>query len=115
MRQTIKEKTGIISKPWQVSVMLDIVYTNKNVVMSAGTGSGKSLPYQLIFLINIDAIVLVILPKIALMSNQVCSTIYPTIMLEIYILISSQYNSIRRLGISAVALTAKTTRDDPSV
>lgn len=51
--------------------MLDTVYEKKDVVVSAGTGSGKNLPYQLIFLIKKEAIVLVVSPTIALMSDQV--------------------------------------------
>ena len=51
--------------------MLDTVYEKKDVVVSAGTGSGKSLPYQLIFLIKKENIVLVVSPTIALMSDQV--------------------------------------------
>ena len=77
VRRIIREKTGIVPKSWQISVMLDVVYTRKDVVVSAGTGSGKSLPYQLIPFIKEDAIVLVILPTIALMYDQVCITICP--------------------------------------
>ena len=77
VRRTITEKTGIVPKPWQVSVMLDAVYTQKDVVVLAGTGSGRSLPYQFIPFIKENAIVLVILPTIALMNDQVRSTICP--------------------------------------
>ena len=75
VRWTIKEKTGITAKPWQVSVMLDVVYAQKDIIVSAGTGSDKSLPYQLIPLIKTNAIVLVISPTIALMCDQVCFTV----------------------------------------
>ena len=51
------QNTGMTPKPWQVNVMLDAVYTQKNVDASAGTGSGKSLPYQLIPLVKANAIV----------------------------------------------------------
>ena len=73
-RRTIKQCIGIIPKSWQVAVMIDIIYTRKDVVVSARTGSGKSLPYQLIPLIKADAIVLVISPTIVLMSDQVSFT-----------------------------------------
>ena len=43
--QTIKEYTKFMLKPWQVSVMSNIVYEHKDVVVSASTDSGKSLPY----------------------------------------------------------------------
>ena len=75
-QRIITEKTSMTPKPWQISVMIDAVYTLKDVVVSAGTGSGKSLPYQLIPLIKENAIVLVILPTIALMNDQVRYTIY---------------------------------------
>ncbi len=52
--------------------MIDTVYKKKDVVISAGIGSGKSLPYQLIPLIKEGAIVLVVSPTIALMTDQVC-------------------------------------------
>ncbi len=58
-----------MSKPWQVTAMIDTVYKKKDVVLSAGTGSGKSLPYQLISLIKEKAIVLVVLPTITLMTD----------------------------------------------
>ena len=54
--------------------MFDIVNAQKDVVVLAGTGSGKSLLYQLIPLIKTNAIVLVVLPTIALMCDQVDST-----------------------------------------
>ena len=69
--------------------MGDIIYEKKNVVVSAGTGSGKSLLYQLLSLIKKDVIVLVILPTIALMADQ-CQLLLDS-------------------NIATVALTAKTT------
>lgn len=68
----IKNKLDIIPKPWQVNVIVDTIYDKKNVVISASTGSGKSLPYQLIPLIKEGAIVLVVFPTITLMNDQVC-------------------------------------------
>ncbi len=41
----IKEKVDIMPKPWQVNAMIDTVYKKKDVVILAGTGSGKSLSY----------------------------------------------------------------------
>lgn len=95
IRRTVKERTKFMPKPWQVSVMSDIVYENKDVVVSAGTGSGKSLPYQLLPLIKKDAIVLVISPTIALVADQ-CQ-------------------SLLDLNITAVALTAETTDENPQI
>ncbi len=55
--------------------MINTVYKKKYIVISIGTGSGKSLPYQLILLIKEEAIVLVVLPTIALMTDQVCLSV----------------------------------------
>ncbi len=68
----IKEKVDIMPKPWQVNAIIDTVYKKKDVVISAVTGSDKSLPYQLIPLIKEGAIVLVVLPTIVCMTDQVC-------------------------------------------
>lgn len=59
-------------KLWQVSAIVDIIYKNKDVIISAGIGSGKNLPYPLILFIKGKAIILVISLTIALMTNQVC-------------------------------------------
>ena len=69
--QTIKEKVGMTPKPCQVDVMINTIYGKRDIVVSAGTGSGKSLLYTLIPLIKPRAIVLVLLPTIALMNDQV--------------------------------------------
>lgn len=61
----------MIPKPWQVSIMLNTVYEKKDIVVSVGTRSGKSLPYQLIFLVKEGAIMLIVSSTIALMSNQI--------------------------------------------
>ncbi len=52
--------------------MIDMLYKKKDVVISAGIGSGKNLPYQLILFIKEGAIVFMILPTITLMTDQVC-------------------------------------------
>ena len=93
IHQTVKEYTNFMSKPWQVSVMGNIIYNKKDIVVSVGTGSGNSLPYQLLFLIKKYAIVLVILPMIALIADQ-CQLLLD-------------------LNIAIVTLTAKTTNKDP--
>ena len=96
--------------------MIDVVYIKKDIIVLAGTDFGKSLPYQLISLIQANAVVLVVLSTIALMCDQVCFTIYSTMMSRISMLIvSSQHEYITQLGISAVALMAETTHDDPDV
>lgn len=75
IRLTIKEEIGSTPKPWQVSVMIDAIHDKRDIVVSAGTRSGKSLHYQLITLIKNSAIMLVLLPTNALMFDQVCQTI----------------------------------------
>lgn len=67
----IREKVDLMPKPWQIDVMINTIYEKKDIVVSAGTGSGKSLPYTLISLIKPSAIVLVLSPTIALMTDQV--------------------------------------------
>ena len=69
---TIKEKVDIILKPWQINIMINTVYKKKDIIISAGIRSSKSLPYQLIPFIKAKAIVLVVLPIIALMTDPVC-------------------------------------------
>ena len=71
--QTITKKFGIIPKSWQVSVMINMIHNKKDIVISTGIGSGKSLFYQLIFFIKDGAIVLIVLPTIALIIDQVHS------------------------------------------
>ena len=65
---TVKKKIGFMPKLWQVNIIINTVYEQKDIVVSAGTGSGKSLSYTLILLIKSAAIVLVLLPTIALMN-----------------------------------------------
>ena len=71
----IKKKIDIMPKFLQVNIMIDIVYKKKDIVILAGTKSGKSLSYQLILLIKKKAIIFVILPTIVLMTDQVCLSI----------------------------------------
>ncbi len=59
-------------KPLQVSVIIDIIYKKKDIIISVGIRSGKSLPYQLIPFIKEETRILVVLLTIALMTNQVC-------------------------------------------
>ena len=74
IRRIIQKKVELMPKPWQVNVMINTIYEYKDIVVSAGTGSGKSLPYTLILLIKPGAIVLVLSPTIALMNDQVWNT-----------------------------------------
>jgi len=56
--------------PWQASAMQAVVQ-GKDVVVSSGTGSGKSLVFQGLTLLKENAIVLVISPLISIMEDQV--------------------------------------------
>lgn len=70
IRQKIKDRLGIQPYRWQTSVILDAL-NGADSVVKAGTGSGKSLAYQGIPIVNDNAIVLVISPTIALIKDQV--------------------------------------------
>lgn len=52
--------------------MIDTIYKKKEVFISADIRSDKNLSYKSISFIKKRAIVLVILPTIVLMTNQVC-------------------------------------------
>ena len=93
--QAIQEKFGYQPKPWQAAVIMDIVYGKKDVMVSAGTGAGKSLIYQAVPLMNSGAIVLTITPTIALIEDQ--------------------ERELKQRGVSALALTAAAVKADPNI
>lgn len=51
-------------------MIIDIIYDNKSIIINVRTKRSKSLIYQVIFLINLGAIVLTIILIIALIENQ---------------------------------------------
>jgi superfamily II DNA helicase RecQ len=63
---------GVAPKPWQLSAIYDVAVHKKDVIVVAGTGSGKSLVFQAIPKAIEGGIILVISPTIALMDDQVC-------------------------------------------
>ncbi len=67
--EVIKASLGFRPKPWQIKGLFDIKQGLDMVIM-AGTGSGKSLLFQALPLIIKNAIVLVIMPTLALMKDQ---------------------------------------------
>ena len=67
--KTFEQEAGLTPKPWQVNILYNILYLQMDVMISAGTKSDKSLPYILIFLILIGAIVFMVSLTITLMSN----------------------------------------------
>jgi superfamily II DNA helicase RecQ len=58
--------------PWQAHA-IDKILSGHDILISAGTGSGKSLVFQSLALAEPDAVVLVIAPLNALMETQVQS------------------------------------------
>lgn len=57
--------------PWQLTAVKNILANQRDVIVIAGTGSGKSLIFQILQFAADDAIVLVVSPLVALMDNQV--------------------------------------------
>jgi superfamily II DNA helicase RecQ len=56
--------------PWQIIAIKNILIHQRDTIVIAGTGSGKSLIFQSLQFATPDAIVLVVSPLIALMENQ---------------------------------------------
>lgn len=72
INQIIKKKNDIILKLWQVNVIVDIMYNKKDIVILTSTRFDKIPLYQLIFFIKDRVILLMVLPTIAFMSDQIC-------------------------------------------
>lgn len=68
--QAIQGSFGYEEKPCQAVVIMNIVYSKKNVMVDIKTGVDKILIYQALFLRNLRAIVLIIIPIIALIEDQ---------------------------------------------
>ena len=68
--QAIQGRFGYQSKPWQATVIMDIVYDKKDVMVTVETGVSKGLIYQTVFLINPGAIILKIISTITLIKDQ---------------------------------------------
>ena len=73
VRQVINTHFNLKARPWQVGAVVDITKRKRDVCAIAGTNSGKNLVYQSIPVIT-EGSVLVILPAITLMVDQVCIT-----------------------------------------
>lgn len=65
----MKEYIDIMPKPWQVNIIIDIIYKKNNIIILADKKSEKSLLYQLIPFIREEVIVWVILSTITLMTD----------------------------------------------
>ena len=70
VRRAINKRFNVKTRPWQVSVVIDITKRKRVVCAIAGTNAGKSLVYQSIPVVT-GGSVLVIPPMIALMEDQV--------------------------------------------
>jgi ATP-dependent DNA helicase RecQ len=79
-------------RTWQAAVASECL-AGRDIVVKAQTGSGKSLCYLSLAMVNPDECMLVICPLLALMADQVRKAI--------------------ELGITAVQLCASTMKDDP--
>ena len=82
-------------RPWQASAIHDLTSGGKDVIVIAGTGSGKSLVYQSLPAVISGGIVLVVSPTVALMDDQV--------------------RSLVQTGLKAVALTANAVHERPTL
>lgn len=89
--QKVKNKFGFQPCQWQVAVILNVFY-GIDLIVSARTSVGKILLYQVISIILPNVIILVVLPIIALIKDQV--------------------RSIKTNRTSAVALTLDTNSKD---
>lgn len=94
VQRVIEAALGFRPNPWQINGLLDVKNGCDTVVL-AGTGSGKSLLFQALLLIKKNAIVLVVMPTLALMENQL--------------------QAIEKHGTSVVALTSDAIAADPQV
>jgi superfamily II DNA helicase RecQ len=70
----VKVLWGFEVRPWQAQAIQCLLNGN-DVLISASTGSGKSLVFQALALSKPNAIVLVVSPLLSLMDDQVCCLI----------------------------------------
>lgn len=102
----VEQKLKRNPRQWQKHA-IQTLKAGRDVFVKAGTGSGKSLPYQAMTLLSPTAIVLVVCPTVALMHDQV-----------LYLFIQSnaeQVDELTVLGISAIALDADTLDEEPAL
>ena len=68
----ISERFNIELRDWQAHA-IDSLLSGNDIVLTAGTGSGKSLVFQALALAHPETVVLILAPLNALMANQVLS------------------------------------------
>ena len=93
--QAIQEKFRYQPKPWQVAMIMNIMYGKNDVIVSAETGTGKSLIYQAVSLMNPEAIVLTITSIISLIKDQ--------------------ERELKQRDVSVLALTAAAVKANPNI
>lgn len=71
-RKIAHDQFGVDLRDWQAEAIAD-VYSKKDVVVSAGTGSGKSMIFQCLPFITEGGIILVVSPLLSLMHDQVAA------------------------------------------
>ncbi|MCJ1467000.1 ATP-dependent DNA helicase Q5 [Pseudocyphellaria aurata] len=82
-------------KPWQASVITDLLFHRKDVAVTAGAGSGKSTVYQLVPSLAPGAIVLTFTPTIEFMEDQ--------------------EKELKLRGVSVISLTSAALKADPEI
>ena len=86
IREKVQLAFNIDVKPWQAGAIHDLAIKRYDVIVIAGTGSGKSLVYQSLPAVQTGGIALVISPTLALMHDQI--------------------QSLRKTGLTATAVTS---------
>ena len=71
IRQIINIYFNLKARPWQIGAVIDIIKYKRDICAIANTNADKSFVYQSILIVT-SRFVLVILPTIALMEDQVC-------------------------------------------
>lgn len=74
---------------------MNIVYGKKDIIVSVRSGAGRSLIYQVVLLMNLRAIILTIIPTIALIEDQ--------------------ERKLKQRNVSALALIAVAVKADPNI
>ena len=69
--ETVRSRFGFEVKRYQAAVVADILDKKHDVFVIAGTGSGKSLIYQVLPFLVKQPIILVVCPTLSLMGDQV--------------------------------------------
>jgi ATP-dependent helicase YprA (DUF1998 family) len=70
LSEKVCHSLGVEAREWQLNTTQQVL-DGHDVIIRAGTGSGKSLCYQAIVVAREQATVLVICPLLALIDNQV--------------------------------------------